>query len=400
MLIKRNKRKNIQTFNGRFRPKSGLDGKTIIYSTENNNDSGISIINSEGGNSRQILTYGSDPLYSNDGRKISFGYNNDVYVYDFDSRDTLKLADGALLNSSCVWTNDDQYILFWSLSLMDIARINVSDKSILPLQLINTGEEVRSMAFSNDGPTLVISKGEFGGKMNLWQVRFNTTTNLPNGKPILLNGISSTDDINPSFSADGKIAYSKRVFERHLWMISAENNNVDPEQLTTTGQLNYYPELTYDGKILGFTSHRSGNGLIYTYNFQTQKSERISNDWEKNLREVWISFSQDTYPIYYTSTKGGSFQIWTMQSPNSPPLTITKTISPQKDISASISPDGNTLVFLSNRNGNDDVWTYDLRSAKINQLTSDHSNERFPVWSPDGNQIAFLSDKTDRGTFG
>ncbi len=65
-----------------------------------------------------------------------------------------------------------------------------------------------------------------------------------------------------------------------------------------------------------------------------------------------------------------------------------------------LSPDGKRIAFNSNRSGNDDIYTFDLESGHLKQLTDNKEGEwsyRMD-WSPDGKQIAYQHDgKSDRG---
>lgn len=53
------------------------------------------------------------------------------------------------------------------------------------------------------------------------------------------------------------------------------------------------------------------------------------------------------------------------------------------------SPDGNRLLFMSQRDGGWDVFVFDLRTRSTQRLTSCAGDCRFPVWSPDGDAVAY-----------
>ena len=58
------------------------------------------------------------------------------------------------------------------------------------------------------------------------------------------------------------------------------------------------------------------------------------------------------------------------------------------------SPDGGTVVFSLERGGNTDIYSLNLRSGSISQLTNSPSIETAPSFSPDGSQIVFESDRS------
>lgn len=75
------------------------------------------------------------------------------------------------------------------------------------------------------------------------------------------------------------------------------------------------------------------------------------------------------------------------------------------DENPSWSPDGQQIAFDSNRDGNYDIYVMNTDGSNIVQLTKSPtallwelvlistSGDGYPVWSPDGSQIAFISDR-------
>ena len=58
------------------------------------------------------------------------------------------------------------------------------------------------------------------------------------------------------------------------------------------------------------------------------------------------------------------------------------------------SPDGSKVIFNSDRSGTQDLWCYDIKSRRLEQLTSGDAIDVCPTWSPDGSTIAFSSNRS------
>jgi dipeptidyl aminopeptidase/acylaminoacyl peptidase len=64
-----------------------------------------------------------------------------------------------------------------------------------------------------------------------------------------------------------------------------------------------------------------------------------------------------------------------------------------------LSPDGSQLVLMRRGNGNSDIWLLELRRGLLSRLTDYPAENIFPIWSRDGGQIVFSSNRS-RGEMG
>jgi hypothetical protein len=68
------------------------------------------------------------------------------------------------------------------------------------------------------------------------------------------------------------------------------------------------------------------------------------------------------------------------------------------DINPEISPDGTSVVFMSERSGDWEIYRVDINGQNLVALTSDDASDGLPTWSPDGKKIAFVANRD--GTWG
>ncbi len=104
------------------------------------------------------------------------------------------------------------------------------------------------------------------------------------------------------------------------------------------------------------------------------------------------SFSRDGKWIVFTSERKGSADIYRAHPDGSGLERLTDNSA--FDDQAALSADSTNLAFVSTRStGTADIWTLNLRSHKLRNLTHGAGGNFRPSWSPDGKRIAFSSDR-------
>jgi TolB protein len=66
---------------------------------------------------------------------------------------------------------------------------------------------------------------------------------------------------------------------------------------------------------------------------------------------------------------------------------------PRHNGAPKFSPDGSKLALVLSKTGSLQVYTFDLRSRQLTQITRGRSNNTEPFWHPDGKSLVFTSDR-------
>ncbi len=108
----------------------------------------------------------------------------------------------------------------------------------------------------------------------------------------------------------------------------------------------------------------------------------------------------DGQVLYFAETKSGgllTYQVYRGTLSSGQMLALTSGTS--NNMYPSASPDGQHIVFQSDRDGDFDLYVVNSVGGELRALTDTPYDELFPAWSPDGAWIAFSADVRGDGTY-
>jgi TolB protein len=103
----------------------------------------------------------------------------------------------------------------------------------------------------------------------------------------------------------------------------------------------------------------------------------------------WHGWSPDGKTLAFVGQRNGDFDIYTIPVAGGEETRLTT--APGLDDGPDYSPDGKYIYFNSERTGSMHIWRMRADGSEQVQLTFDEFNNWFPHVSPDGQQMVFLS---------
>jgi tricorn protease len=205
-----------------------------------------------------------------------------------------------------------------------------------------------------------------------------------------------TQDAHPMWGADGHIYFmSERDGIFNIWKISPKGGQ--PKQVTshkTDGV--QYPSISPDGKTIVYENEFE----LWRLSIADGKPQKIpidlSFDPKDNLVEVVETDGETSdfavAPNGEHVAVGYHGEIYLVPTDPETGEKTRVTHSAWRDQDMIYSPDGKTLAYMSDQSGEEEIWLYDVATAKHRKLTELESLKSDLTWSPDSKQMLFTSD--------
>jgi Tol biopolymer transport system component len=146
--------------------------------------------------------------------------------------------------------------------------------------------------------------------------------------------------------------------------------------------------LTFDGKTLGISHHSADDGgrsVIYTLPSTGGTPKRIT----ANSPSYFHGFSPDGKWLIYTGQRNDELDIYKISSEGGEEIRLTTATG--VDDGSEYTPDGQWIYFNSMRTGLMQIWKMRPDGSEQTQITNDQFNNWFPHPSPDGTSMVVLS---------
>ncbi len=346
------------------------------------------------------------PSLSPDGNSIAYssdhGSGYEIYVRQLTpgGREIQLTSDGAQ-NFEPAWAPDGKLIAYHSKNRGGVWIVPALGG--VAKQLTEFGS---NPAWSPDGGSLVLQSSGIGDDLHaigsgalLTTTLWTTSSQGGTPKQITLIGKPAGGHGSPSWSPDGKrIVFTSYDSQDNIFTITVEGdqlkrvaNGIDPI---------YAP----DGENIYFVSFGTAN-----LNFGLSKV-RVSRESGEPIGEPIeiastgparikrLAISADGKRIAYTPLTVVS-NLLSVRVPlraneaTEPPVALTHDTS-YRNSSPVFSPDGKKVAYHVIRvGGKQDIWLIDPDGGNATQLTTDPASNWRPSWFPDGEQIAFQSNR-------
>ena len=223
-------------------------------------------------------------------------------------------------------------------------------------------------------------------------------------KALTLDGFNVKPEVVAAGDDSGHVVFY-RNFQGYTHIARVPIDGGDPtvemegERSTTFESLHPLdtkPAVSADGRYMAFAAKSTGQDHLYIWDM---REKRLANDFE--FADI-VAISTPTWSpdgehlAFSGADRGGLADIYTFEVASETLEQLTRDIYHDRD--PDWSPDGGRLVFSSDRwqggrEGKYNLFIYHLEGGDIRPLSRGAHDDLQPSWSPDGKWVAYCSDR-------
>ncbi|MFB2654471.1 hypothetical protein [Shewanella seohaensis] len=333
------------------------------------------------------------PAISHDGHLLAFQWLQEnrrggLYIKDLrDPQIPLRLvSSGKYQEALPIWSPDDKAIAYIRIGENNQCQIHVRQLATQQDTLIDTGcwyvEFKKMLDWSSDGRRLLYSK-LVDGIVALFQYDFVTEQVTQVSFPE-----KNTSDLMAIWLADSQ----------SIILVREKGQQYKLLQLTHSGQEKQL--LGYKESITGLTRGKensqifvnySENGKIATYMLDLKDSEEPKTKLVNQISGAsGMSFNDKTNELFVTKHQSNEYIV---QREFKSERILRRVFSSNRDLYGQYSADPESIIFVSNRSENWDLWLQNEHGTK--NLTNGFGAVNFASVSPDGKYFATVITKAN-----
>lgn len=401
------------TFGGSqaFEPAWSPDGRVIAYHARA--AGGIWRLPSSGGEAERLTTFGSRPAFSPDATRIVFQSESipaladtsapalarsQLWLLDLRGGEPRPITESGLPaggHAAPSWSPDGRRIVFtasqrgrselWTLDL-ESRRV-----AVLVREPGSASDPVHST--SGDAVFFSASARQVSG---LWRIAVSRRTGEPLGEPQQIANVGLASIRQLALDPAGKrAAYSALVTTSNLQLLRLDGAGrpTGPSSALTSGSgRNNRAVFSPDGGRLVYDHWRLGVNIdLWVMELASGQTRQLTTDEFSNAQASWYP---DGEAVMFNASRDGVFGLWRLDLATSAIELVSRL---EADVDwARLSPDGTRIAYHARGNGTAiDVWVRPVAGGAPQRVTAARELAGFPVWSPDGELLAYQLKRGD-----